>query len=732
MSTTFVRGENPLKADKLNTAFSERVSRGGDTMQGFLKLAADPVQAFDAATKQYVDRFTSMGVPTGAYIGSAPPGNVLGPLWWDTNSGQLFIQYNDGTSTQWVSASSVTADQLLASNLFLPLTGGTVTGPLNYTATGGTTVRSAQDRAAEVVNVKDFGAKGDGVTDDTAAINAALNYIRANKIFVSGGSTHSPFKLVFPSARYLVTAPLNFTGLASIPGGVIDGQGSEIWAKMSGGVVIDCTGSRWLRFQDLAIYGDPTTTPKIGIQFAKVINASADYHTLMRVNVWGNFTFTALYNCGSENFGVYDCSFNNAATGSNRFGAVLDGLNHWNTQSTFVTVTNPVETVASFQQCVFVNSAFFSVATGGVIWMGACQRHAFKRCYMADTTAGSNVLTVYQPNTGAPALDFIEFDVHVETNAIANVVIVTAPAGKTAAGIYCLNISDDACQATVAVFAIDPSSPLTSVELREATINVWAANANLVDTPSKWVIRAKQASIYSPARFNTPAYWSGPISFVTNPAVSFYTIDKWTSSARPTAPGGSIGFATDTAQLELFDGAVWHSFLPLDAGGTINGPVTFAGAGNGLIVYNQSFLYGALTINGGALNVGNGSLAGAATEYIQSAAGNNRFIGFLSGSGGAAGRWYVGANGTAEPGSGNVGSDFVFQRYSDGGGFLDNALLITRSTGSVTLHNSLGVWNATPPASKPSVTGAKGSNAALASLLTALAAYGLITDSSSA
>jgi hypothetical protein len=135
MSTTFVRGENPLKADKLNTAFSERVSRGGDTMQGFLKLAADPVQAFDAATKQYVDRFTSMGVPTGAYIGSAPPGNVLGPLWWDTNSGQLFIQYNDGSSTQWVSANSVTADQLLASNLFLPLTGGTVSGPTTHQST---------------------------------------------------------------------------------------------------------------------------------------------------------------------------------------------------------------------------------------------------------------------------------------------------------------------------------------------------------------------------------------------------------------------------------------------------------------------------------------------------------------------------------------------------------------------------------------------------------------------
>lgn len=52
--------------------------------------------------------------------------------------------------------------------------------------------------------------------------------------------------------------------------------------------------------------------------------------------------------------------------------------------------------------------------------------------------------------------------------------------------------------------------------------------------------------------------------------------------------------------------------------------------------------------------------------------------------------------------------------------------------GSLTVKGSLGLFNFSAPATQPTVAGSRGGNAALASLLTALAAYGLIIDGTTA
>ena len=69
-----------------------------------------------------------------------------------------------------------------------------------FAATGEPTNRTLPDRLADIKNVKDFGAIGDGVTDDWAAIMAAVNW-----------TTSSNRGLIyFPPGTYSVSQPIDF------------------------------------------------------------------------------------------------------------------------------------------------------------------------------------------------------------------------------------------------------------------------------------------------------------------------------------------------------------------------------------------------------------------------------------------------------------------------------------------------------------------------------------------
>lgn len=77
----------------------------------------------------------------------------------------------------------------------------------------GAVTRFVQDKLRERVSVKDFGAKGDGVTNDTAAIQAALTYCYSvNK------------DLFLPSGNYLISAQLLNKGVSMIGEGRLYSQ----------------------------------------------------------------------------------------------------------------------------------------------------------------------------------------------------------------------------------------------------------------------------------------------------------------------------------------------------------------------------------------------------------------------------------------------------------------------------------------------------------------------------
>ena len=96
-------------------------------------------------------------------------------------------------------------------NLSFPGVASNASGVTYNPAGTGATARTVESKLREVVSVKDFGAVGDGVTDDTAAIQNA-----ANRAMAIRGT------LYFPEANagayYKITAPIIFSSVCHIRG----------------------------------------------------------------------------------------------------------------------------------------------------------------------------------------------------------------------------------------------------------------------------------------------------------------------------------------------------------------------------------------------------------------------------------------------------------------------------------------------------------------------------------
>ena len=108
--------------------------------------------------------------------------------------------------------------------------GGTDAGLVTYNeGDTGAVTRTVKAKLQESVSVKDFGAVGDGVTDDTAAIQAALD------------SNANGINLYFPSGTY------NFTALTiTYKSSTITGAGfSTILSHTGTSNAITATGSTW-------------------------------------------------------------------------------------------------------------------------------------------------------------------------------------------------------------------------------------------------------------------------------------------------------------------------------------------------------------------------------------------------------------------------------------------------------------------------------------------------------
>jgi len=205
----------------------------GGTLSGPLYLSGDPTQALQASDKHYVDTTFSQAVPLAG-------GNMTGALQTPAVNGEQSPLVGSSQTTLQAAINAAGTNGAVE----IP---PTYTGTDSFTNPNGVYVNDLRPTAAQQHerSVKEFGAVCDGATDDTNALQWALNYANANGV-----------TLTLPQGT-CKTRSLNWRGES------IGGLGKQVSALMGfPGQDVLATGTDsvnllpYTRIHDLTIYVD--------------------------------------------------------------------------------------------------------------------------------------------------------------------------------------------------------------------------------------------------------------------------------------------------------------------------------------------------------------------------------------------------------------------------------------------------------------------------------------------
>lgn len=157
----------------------------------------EPSNAVAVATVQTFEFVATAGQTT---FSVAPYAPLLASTMVVVN-GVMLPQSSISVSSTNVVTPARTSGDVVVIRVFTRQVGGAPNASEVVYNTPGSTTRVVSSKLQESVSVKDFGAIGDGVADDTAALLAARNYIAAQA---------NPPELVFPAGIYKYTVSPNW------------------------------------------------------------------------------------------------------------------------------------------------------------------------------------------------------------------------------------------------------------------------------------------------------------------------------------------------------------------------------------------------------------------------------------------------------------------------------------------------------------------------------------------
>ncbi len=333
-----------------------------------------------------VDRFNGTGAQTAFTLGVAPA---------TANNTQVYIsgvyqQKNRytvaGTTLTFLTAPPAgtgNIEVVTISTMAVGIPAAAATDVAFSPAGTGAVVRTAQDKMREIVSVKDFGAVGDGVNDDTAEIQAAIDYLQSLGALSAEGK-----KLWFPAGFYKLSAPLNISDLL-----VIQGDGAESTKlQITTGVIFDVS-SAGVEFRDLFFVG-PSVSNGNGIRLTNGNNCIIERCTFQNQTTgielnssyavevigcifdvcytYGVYSSTSCHNLIIDRCGFFTCGVQNLGHAVN-IAAASDNLNFLNNDFEYCNVNirlnacNSVQITGNYMEYHYSECFDFVGANTGII-----------------------------------------------------------------------------------------------------------------------------------------------------------------------------------------------------------------------------------------------------------------------------------------------------------------------------------------------------------------------------